>query len=61
DICRKTLAIASRPEDKALVLDVLKRHPSREGLQLAEALLEDPELRAAAQPTINVIRGTLAE
>jgi len=61
DICRKTLAIASRPEDKALVLDVLKRHPSREGLQLAEALLEDPELRATAQPAIRLIKEKVGE
>jgi len=61
DICRKTLAIASRPEDKALILDVLKRHPSREGLQLAEALLEDPELRATAQPAIRLIKEKVGE
>ena len=61
DICRKTLAIASRPEDKALILDVLKRHPSREGLQLAESLLEDPELRATAQPAIRLIKEKVGE
>ena len=61
DICHKTLAIASRPEDKALILDVLKRHPSREGLQLAEELLEDPELRATAQPAIRLIKEKVGE
>ena len=56
-ICRNVLAIAKRSDDKVLVLEVLKRYPTKEGLQLAESLLEDPELRAAAQSTINVIRG----
>jgi HEAT repeat protein len=59
-ICRNVLAIAKRSDDKVLVLEVLKRYPTREGLQLAEPLLEDPELRAAAQSTIRIIRGTIA-
>ena len=60
-ICSNVLAIAKRPDDKVLVLDVLKRHPTREGLQLAELLLESPELRVAAQSTIRFIRGKIAE
>ena len=60
-ICRNVLAIAKRRDDRVLVLEVLKRYPTKEGLQLAESLLEDPELRPAAQSTINVIRGKMAE
>ena len=60
-ICGNVLAIAKRRDDRVLVLEVLKRYPTKEGLQLAEALLEDPELRRAAQSTINVIRGKMAE
>ena len=60
-ICRNVLAIAKRRDDRVLVLEVLKRYPTKEGLQLAESLLEDPELRRAAQSTINVIRGKMAE
>jgi len=60
-ICRNALAIAKRSDDKVLVLEVLKRYPTREGLQLAEPLLEDPELRAAAQSTVRIIRDNIGE
>ena len=60
-ICRNVLAIAERSDDKLLVLEVLKRYPTREGLQLAEPLLEDPELRATAQSTVRIIRDNIGE
>jgi hypothetical protein len=54
-VCGNTLAIAERNDDKMLVLEVLKRYPTPEGLQLAKSLLEDQQLQAAARSTIQVI------
>jgi len=61
EVCKNTLAIAERSDDKALVLEVLKRYPTRQGLQLAESLLENPELEAAAQSTIQAIKKAIGD
>jgi HEAT repeat protein len=47
-MCRNALAIAQRPEEKRLVLEVLRRYPTAEGLQLSVAQLAVPELKAEA-------------
>ena len=60
-ICRNVLAIAKRRDDEVLALEVLKRYPTRERLQLGELLLGEPKLRAAAQSTIHVIKGKIGK
>ena len=58
-VCRNALAIAERNDDKTLVLEVLKRYPTPEGLQLANSLLEDPDLQAAAKSAIQAITNAI--
>jgi HEAT repeat protein len=48
EMCRKALKIAERPDERELALDVMKRYPSAEGVELASSLLEDAELRQRA-------------
>jgi hypothetical protein len=51
-VCRNTLALAERSEDKMLVLEVLRRFPTPEGLTLAVSLLGDEALQQHACSTI---------
>jgi hypothetical protein len=50
-MCRKALAIAERAEERELALDVMKRCPSAEAVELASSLLDDDELRDRAVET----------
>lgn len=50
-MCRKALAIAERAEERELTLDVMKRCPSAEAVELASSLLDDAELRNRAVET----------
>ena len=50
-MCRKALAIAERAEERELALDVMKRCPSAEAVELASSLLDDAELRDRAVET----------
>lgn len=50
-MCREALAAAQRPEEKRLVLEVLRRYPTAEGLQLAVSQLGLPELKSEAAET----------
>jgi HEAT repeat protein len=50
-MARNALAIAQRPEERELALDVLKRCPSAEAVELASSLLDDKELRDRAVET----------
>jgi hypothetical protein len=50
-MAREALEIAQRPEERELALDVLKRCPSAEGIELASSLLDDNELRQRAVET----------
>ncbi len=45
EMCRQALEIAERPQERELALDVLKRCPSAESVELASSLLDDAELR----------------
>jgi len=47
-MCAQALQAAQRPEEKRLVLEVLRRYPTSTGLQLAVTLLSDAELRPEA-------------
>ena len=47
-MAREALEIAQRPEERELALDVLKRCPSAEAVELASSLLDDAELRQRA-------------
>ncbi len=38
DVCRQALQLATRDEERRLVLEVLRRNPSSEGLQLAQSM-----------------------
>jgi hypothetical protein len=44
-VCRNVLAIAERSDDKLLVLEVLKRYPTQDGLNLAASPLSDKDLQ----------------
>jgi hypothetical protein len=50
-MARNALAIAQRPEERELALDVLKRCPSAEAVELASSLLDDKEVRDRAVET----------
>lgn len=52
DVCRNTLQIAERDDEKKLVLDVLRRHPAPDGLAIAASLLTDARLKEQACVTI---------
>ncbi|MGQ9564703.1 MAG: hypothetical protein ACUVTH_14325 [Thermogutta sp.] len=47
-MCAQALSAATRSQEKRLVLEVLRRYPTAEGLQLAIRLLAEPELKAEA-------------
>jgi len=47
-VCRDTLELAERVDEKKLVLDVLRRYPTTDGLALAASLLDQSEIRGAA-------------
>jgi hypothetical protein len=47
-MAREALAIAQRQEERELALDVLKRCPSAESIELASSLVDDAELRDRA-------------
>lgn len=59
-VCRNTLAIAKRSDDKALVFDAIKRYPMPEGLDLAASLLDDEDLQQQACSTIVAVAGRVA-
>ncbi len=48
DMCRQALAVAQRDEEKALVLDALKRCPSTESIKLASSMIDDKQLQSHA-------------
>ncbi|NQU22056.1 MAG: DUF1080 domain-containing protein, partial [Candidatus Nealsonbacteria bacterium] len=59
-VCRNTLAIARRSDDRGLVFEVFKRYPTPEGLTLAVSLLDDKALRKQACSTIVSMAGVVA-
>jgi HEAT repeat protein len=50
-IARQALAIAQRPDQRILVLEVLQRCPSSESIAMASALVDDKEVRDQAVQT----------
>ncbi|HQF12783.1 MAG TPA: HEAT repeat domain-containing protein [Thermogutta sp.] len=54
-MCRNALQVSDRPDERRLVMDVLRRNPSAEGLALAVAEIDRPGMRAAACETIVTI------
>jgi HEAT repeat protein len=56
----KAMALASRPEEKRLVLALLPRFPCEKGLALADSLRGDPAVGAEAKQAADRIRGSLA-
>ena len=59
-VCRNTLAIAERSDERALVFEVVRRHPTSEGLTLAALLLRDANLKQQACSTIVEIADRVA-
>ncbi len=59
-VCRNTLAIAKRSDDKALVFEVCRRYPTPEGLALAASLVGGKDLQQQACSTIVPIAGRVA-
>jgi hypothetical protein len=54
-ICRNTLAIAERVDEKKLALEVLNRYPSAASLEIAASAADDGEIREnACQTAINI-------
>jgi HEAT repeat protein len=50
-MCRQALALADRDEERALVLDALKRCPTAESIELASSLLDDKAVKQHAVET----------
>jgi HEAT repeat protein len=55
EMCRAAMAIAKRDAEKKLVLDVLARYPSLEGLQLASEAAKTASLKPDATKAVLVI------
>jgi len=55
----KAMALASRPEEKKLVLGLLPRFPCEKGLRIAESLQGDPAVKDEAKAAADRIRGAL--
>jgi hypothetical protein len=53
-MARQALKIAERDEERELALDVLKRCPSAESVELASSLVDDAALRDRAVETVIV-------
>ena len=59
-VCRNTLAIAKRNDDKVLVFEVIRRYPAPEGLALTASLLNVKDLQQQACSTIVSIADRVA-
>jgi HEAT repeat protein len=59
-VCRNTLAIAERSDDRALVFEVIRRYPTGDGLTLAASLLDEADLKQQACATIVEIADRVA-
>jgi HEAT repeat protein len=55
----KAMALATRPEEKKLVLGLLPRFPCEKGLGMAESLQNDPAVGAEAKAAADRIRAAL--
>ena len=55
-MCQQAWDTAQRTAEKQLILDVLKIHPSRGGLNLANKALQDSELKEQAKATVQAIQ-----
>lgn len=52
EVCRNTLAIAERNDEKKLVFEVLRRYPTPQAVNYTASLLEDNQLNVPAAATI---------
>lgn len=55
EMCRKALSVAERPDERRLVLDVLRRNPSPESLALAAELVAQSDIQEAAGDAVVTI------
>jgi hypothetical protein len=55
----KALGLASRPEEKKLVLGLLPRFPCERGLRVAESLQNDPSVKDEAKAAADRIRRSI--
>lgn len=51
-LCRKALQLSTRLDEKKLILEVMRRYPSTEGMDLSLALAAEAELRDEALQTL---------
>lgn len=59
-VCRNTLAVAGRDEEKMLVLEVLERYPTAEGLGMAASLLDEQGVGRRACSAVVSMAGAVA-
>jgi len=52
EVCRNTLAIAERNDEKKLVFEVLRRYPTPQAVNFTISLLKDKQLNPSASATI---------
>jgi hypothetical protein len=55
EMCRNAFGVATRNDERRLVLDVLKLHPSAAGLKLANDAKKIPAVKAEATAAARVI------
>jgi hypothetical protein len=55
----KAMAMASRPEEKKLVLGLLPHFPCERGLRIAESLTNDAGVKEEAKTAAGRIRGAM--
>ncbi|MGQ9504725.1 MAG: HEAT repeat domain-containing protein [Thermogutta sp.] len=60
-MCRNALQVSDRPDERRLVMDVLGRNPSAEGLVIAAAELDRPGMQAVAGETVVTIAEKLGK
>jgi hypothetical protein len=57
----RAMALATRPEEKKLVLGLLPRFPCEKGLGIAESFQGDPDVGAEAKAAADRIRASLRQ
>ncbi len=58
-VCRNSLSLADRNDERRLVLAVLRQYGSPEGLAIAKSLLNESELKRDAEVAIRTIQETI--
>jgi hypothetical protein len=59
-LCREAVRLCQRPEEKKLLLEILRRYPTREGLRIATGYLADPAVQEEAASSAIAIAEKIA-